>query len=165
MQHTAYIGIGSNLESPAGNCLKAVESLDTHPKVTLVARSSLYQSEPFGNTDQDWFVNCVVQITTSLTPEELLHICLSIEQAMGRARAEKWGPRIIDLDILFYNDLIIKQAGLEIPHPGITERSFVLAPMNEITPDYIHPKHKQSIQTLLTKIPKPQQVNRLTSNR
>lgn len=163
MSHTAYIGIGSNLKSPAENCLRTIELLNAHSNLTLVARSSLYQSEPFGITDQDWFVNSVVQLTTSLSPEQLLQACLSIEQAMGRTRAEKWGPRIIDLDILFYDDLILKQDGLEIPHPGIAERSFVLAPMCEIAPEFIHPKLKKSIQILLTEIPKPQQVNRVSS--
>jgi 2-amino-4-hydroxy-6-hydroxymethyldihydropteridine diphosphokinase len=164
MPHTAYIGIGSNLESPAENCLKAIERLNAHAGLTLVTRSSLYRSEPFGITDQDWFVNSVVQFKTSLSPQELLHVCLSIEQAMGRTRTAKWGPRIIDLDILFYDDLILKQEGLEIPHPGIAERSFVLAPMNEIAPEFIHPKLKQSIQTLFMEIPNPQQVNRLSSD-
>ncbi len=164
MLHTAYIGIGSNLESPAENCLKAVERINAHPDLTLVARSSLYQSEPFGITNQDWFINSVVQLTTSFSPGELLRACLSIEQAMGRTRAKKWGPRIIDLDILFFDDLILKQEGLEIPHPGIAERSFVLAPMNEIAPEFIHPKLKQSIQTLFMEIPNPQQVNRISSD-
>ncbi len=164
MTHTAYIGIGSNLESPAENCLKAVERLNAHSDLTLVARSSLYQSEPFGKTDQDWFVNSVVQLTTPLSPEELLRACLSIEQAMGRTRTEKWGPRIIDLDILFYDDLVLKQEGLEIPHPGIPDRSFVLAPMSEIAPKFIHPKLEKPIQTLLMEIPNPQQVNRLSSD-
>jgi 2-amino-4-hydroxy-6-hydroxymethyldihydropteridine diphosphokinase len=164
MLHTAYIGIGSNLESPAENCLKAVEHLNAHSDLTLVERSSLYQSEPFGLADQDWFVNSVIQLTTLLSPEELLQTCLSIEQVMGRTRAEKWGPRIIDLDILFYDDLILKQEGLEIPHPGIPERSFVLAPMNEIAPEFIHPALKKSMRILLAEIPNPQSVNRLSSD-
>jgi len=164
MHHTAYIGIGSNLESPAENCLKAVERLSAHPDLTLVGRSSLYQSEPFGITDQDWFVNSVIQITTSLSPEELLRVCLSIEHAMGRTRTKKWGPRIIDLDILFYDDLILKREGLDIPHPGIAERSFVLAPMNEIAPDFVHPGLKKNIEALLEEIPNPQQVNRIPSD-
>jgi dihydroneopterin aldolase/2-amino-4-hydroxy-6-hydroxymethyldihydropteridine diphosphokinase len=164
MLHTAYIGIGSNLESPAENCLKAIEHLQAHSEVTLIARSCLYQSEPFGITDQNWFVNCAVQLTTALSPEELLQECLSIEQKMGRTRSEKWGPRIIDLDILFYDDLILKQERLEIPHPGIVERSFVLAPMCEIAPEFIHPELKKSAQTLLTEIMNPQQVNRLHSD-
>ncbi len=165
MPHTAYIGIGSNLDSPAGNCLTADQRLSEHPAITVVARSSLYQSEPFGKTDQGWFVNSVAQIKTSLSPDELLQACLTIEQEMGRTRNEKWGPRIIDLDILFYDDLIIQQEGLEIPHPGIPERSFVLAPMNEIAPDFIHPKLKKTIETLLQEIPNPQQVSPLPSDR
>lgn len=164
MPHTAYIGLGSNLESPAENCLKAVDHLDAHSDLTLAARSSLYQSEPFGLTDQGWFINTVVQLTTTLSPKKLLHACLSIEQAMGRTRIEKWGPRIIDLDILFYDDLILKNRGLEIPHPGIAERSFVLKPMCEIAPDFLHPKLKKTIETLLAEIPKPQQVKRLSSD-
>jgi 2-amino-4-hydroxy-6-hydroxymethyldihydropteridine diphosphokinase len=164
MHHTAYIGIGSNMESPAKNCLQAIERLNTHSDLNLITRSSLYQSEPFGITDQEWFVNSVVRLITSLPPEELLRACLSLEKAMGRTRTEKWGPRIIDLDILFYDDLILKQEGLEIPHPGIAERSFVLAPMNEIAPKFIHPKLKKNIETLLAEIPSPQQVNRLSSD-
>ncbi len=164
MPHTAYIGIGSNLDSPAKNCLMADRRLREHPGITVVARSSLYQSEPFGKTDQDWFVNSAAQIKTSLSPEELLEACLTIEREMGRTRNEKWGPRIIDLDILFYDDLIIQQEGLEIPHPGIPERSFVLAPMNEIAPDFIHPRLKKTIVTLLKEIPNPQQVSLLPSD-
>ena len=164
MPHTAFIAIGSNMESPAENCRRAMERLDALPALSVSARSSLYRSEPFGKTDQDWFVNAVVRIDTSLSPEELLKACLSIEQEMGRSRSEKWGPRIIDLDILFYDDLIIKREGLEIPHPGIPERSFVLVPMNEIAPDCIHPQLKKPVKTLLEEIENPQQVQRMDSD-
>jgi len=163
MPHTAFIAIGSNMESPAENCRQAMDRLGDSPDMTLLARSSLYRSEPFGKTDQDWFVNAVVRIDTSLSPEELLKACLSIEQEMGRSRSEKWGPRIIDLDILFYDDLILKLEGLEIPHPGIPERSFVLVPMNEIAPDCIHPQLKKPVKTLLEEIENPQQVQRMDS--
>ena len=164
MPHTAFIAIGSNMESPAANCRRAMDRLGDSPGMTLLARSSLYRSEPFGKTDQDWFVNAVVRIDTSLSPEELLQACLSIEQEMGRSRSEKWGPRIIDLDILFYDDLILKLEGLEIPHPGIPERSFVLVPMNEIAPDCIHPQLKKPVKTLLEEIENPQQVKRMDSD-
>ncbi len=164
MPHTAFIAIGSNMESPAANCRRAMDRLGDSPGMTLLARSSLYRSEPFGKTDQDWFVNAVVRIDTSLSPEELLMACLSIEQEMGRSRSEKWGPRIIDLDILFYDDLILKLEGLEIPHPGIPERSFVLVPMNEIAPDCIHPQLKKPVRTLLEEIENPQQVQRMDSD-
>ena len=164
MPYTAFIAIGSNMESPAANCRRAMDRLGDSPGMTLLARSSLYRSEPFGKTDQDWFVNAVVRIDTSLSPEELLMACLSIEQEMGRSRSEKWGPRIIDLDILFYDDLILKLEGLEIPHPGIPERSFVLVPMNEIAPDYTHPQLKKPVKTLLEEIENPQQVQRMDSD-
>ncbi len=164
MSHTVFIAIGSNMESPAANCRQAMDRLAESPGMTLLARSSLYRSEPFGKTDQDWFVNAVVRIDTSLSPEELLQMCQSIEQEMGRTRSEKWGPRIIDLDILFYDDLILKREGLEIPHPGIPGRSFVLVPMNEIAPDSIHPQLKKPVKTLLEEIENPQQVQRMDSD-
>jgi 2-amino-4-hydroxy-6-hydroxymethyldihydropteridine diphosphokinase len=164
MPHTAFIAIGSNMESPAANCRRAMDRLGDSLGMTLLTRSSLYRSEPFGKIDQDWFVNAVVRIDTSLSPEELLKACLSIEQEMGRTRSEKWGPRLIDLDILFYDDLILKREGLEIPHPGIPKRSFVLVPMNEIAPDCIHPQLKKPVKTLLEEIKNPQQVQRMASD-
>ena len=163
--HTAYIAIGSNMNSPAENCIEAANLLNNHPAISISNRSSLYESEPFGKSDQDWFINSVVKVTTHLSPELLIKACLSIENEMGRIRDEKWGPRLIDLDILFYDDFVLKEKNLEIPHPGISERSFVLEPMNEIASDFIHPKLKKTIETLLAEIPNPQQVSRLSSNR
>ena len=163
-EHTAFIAIGSNMDSPADNCIEAANLLDGHPAISVSDRSSLYETEPFGKNDQDWFINSVVEVTTHLSPELLFKACLAIEKEMGRVREEKWGPRVIDLDILFYDDFVFKERGLEIPHPGIAERSFVLEPMNEIAPDFVHPKLKKSIETLLEEIENPQQVNRLTSN-
>ena len=161
--HTAYIAIGSNMESPAKNCIEAADLLDNHPAISVSSRSSLYETEPFGKSDQGWFVNSVVEVTTHLSPELLLNACMAIENKMGRIREEKWGPRIIDLDVLFYDDCVFKEGNLEVPHPGIAERSFVLVPMNEIAPDYVHPKMKKNIETLLEEIPTPQQVNRVSS--
>lgn len=158
MPHIAYIATGSNLGSPDQNCLQAAERLGEHPDIDIITRSCLYQSEPYGKTDQSAFVNSVIKVNTSLTPENLLDACLSIEQDMGRVRKEKWGPRVIDLDILFYDESIIKQGGLDIPHPGIPERSFVLMPMNEIAPDFMHPVLKKTINTLLQEIPNPQEI-------
>ena len=162
--HTAYIAIGSNMDSPAGNCNQAADLLNDHPAVSVSSRSSLYETEPFGKNDQDWFVNSVVEVTTHLSPELLFKACLAIETQMGRVRDEKWGPRIIDLDILFYDDYVFKERNLEIPHPGIAERNFVLVPMNEIAPDFVHPKLKKTIETLLEEIANPQQVNRVPSS-
>lgn len=163
-EHTAFIAIGSNMDSPADNCIEAANLLDDHPAISVSDRSSLYETEPFGKNDQDWFINSVVEVTTHLSPELLFKACLAIEKKMGRVREEKWGPRVIDLDILFYDDFVFKERDLEVPHPGIAERSFVLEPMNEIAPDFVHPKLKKSIETLLEEIENPQQVNRLASN-
>jgi len=160
-EHTAYIGIGSNMASPEENCNEAADLLDDHPAISVSSRSSLYQTEPFGKSNQDWFVNSVVEVTTHLSPELLFKACLEIEKKMGRIRGEKWGPRIIDLDVLFYDDCVFRESNLEVPHPGIAERSFVLVPMNEIAPDLVHPKLKKSVETLLEEIPNPQQVNRI----
>ena len=162
--HTAYIAIGSNMDSPADKCKQAVDQLNNHPALSVSNRSSLYKTEPFGKSDQDWFVNSVVEVTTHLSPELLLKTCLAIESKMGRTREEKWGPRIIDLDILFYDDCVFNEKGLEVPHPGIAERSFVLVPMNEIAQDFVHPKLNKSIKILLNNIPNPQPVVRLSSS-
>jgi len=165
MPHTAYIGIGSNLGSPAENCLAAMARLDAHEGIAITARSSLYETEPFGKTDQNRFINAVVQIDSVLTPEELLEALLKIEQDMGRVRKEKWGPRVIDLDILFFEDRIVKEKNLKIPHPGIPERSFVLIPMKEIAGDYVHPQLKNSIQALCESLADPEKVRRLSTSR
>ncbi|NIQ01834.1 MAG: 2-amino-4-hydroxy-6-hydroxymethyldihydropteridine diphosphokinase [Nitrospinaceae bacterium] len=163
MEHIAFIGIGSNMGSPEEHCKEAADLLDDHPAISITTRSSLYRTEPFGKTEQDWFINSVVEATTHLSAEGLLKACLAIENRMGRARGEKWDPRIIDLDLLFFDDCVFKERGLEIPHPGIPERSFVLVPMNEIAPDFVHPKLKKTIAALLEEIPKPQEVHRLDS--
>jgi len=160
-ERTAYIAIGSNMDSPAENCNEAADLLNDHPAISISTRSSLYETEPFGKSDQNWFVNSVVEVTTHLSPELLFKACLAIEKKMGRVRDEKWGPRIIDLDILFYDDFVFKERDLEVPHPGIAERSFVLVPMNEIAPDFVHPKLKKTIETLLAEIQNPQHVTLL----
>ena len=100
MTHKALIGVGSNLGLAAENCEKAISLLNNLESIQVTAHSSLYQSEPVGKTDQPWFVNGAVEVKTSLTPEELLQYLLNIEQQFGRKRKEKWGPRVIDLDIL-----------------------------------------------------------------
>ncbi|MFQ5715894.1 MAG: 2-amino-4-hydroxy-6-hydroxymethyldihydropteridine diphosphokinase, partial [Nitrospinales bacterium] len=119
MTETAYIGIGSNLNHPHENCKQAVVRLNAHPNVEVKSESSLYQTEPLGIKEQDWFVNAVIEVATGLDAEELLTALLEIERAMGRVRQKKWGPRIIDLDILFYGNRIINTTRLKIPHPEI----------------------------------------------
>jgi len=164
MPHIAYIGIGSNLGSPGENCRAAMARMEAHESIAITLRSSLYETEPFGKTDQNRFVNAVVQIDTALTPAELLEALLKIEQDMGRVRKEKWGPRIIDLDILFYEDRIVQEKMLQIPHPGIPERSFVLIPMKEIAGDYIHPQLQKSMQALCETLADPGKVRRISTS-
>jgi len=115
-------------------------------------RSSLYKTEPVGGKDQPWFVNCVVEVRTVLKPRLLLSELKKIESDMGRQPAEKWGPRVIDLDILFYGQEIIREDDLTIPHPELHKRRFVLEPLNEIAPYIIHPVFGISVKGLLDRL-------------
>ncbi len=143
-----YIGIGSNLGNRRANCLKAVESLDKSG-LRISKQSSLYETEPWGVREQPKFVNMAVEAETGLPPKELLLLLKKIEDDMGRERAARWGPRIIDLDILLYDDLEINEADLQIPHPLMHERDFVLGPLSEIAPEKVHPVLSRKIRDLL----------------
>lgn len=141
----AFIGIGSNMGNPSANCLEAMGRIEEIGDVEIMSRSSLYRSAPVGLTEQGWFVNCVIGIATSLPPLPLLKKLMAIEDVMGRVRKEKWGGRVIDLDILLYGNKIIREEGLTIPHPLMHERGFVLIPLEEIAPDIPHPILDMSI--------------------
>ena len=114
MVSKAYIGIGSNIGNSKENCIRALTTLDDFPRITITRKSSFYKTEPIGLKKQDWFTNIVVEIETSLNPELLLETLFKIERTMGRIRQEKWGPRIIDLDLLFYENLLYKFARLSL---------------------------------------------------
>jgi len=128
----AYIGLGSNLNNPESQLKTAIEALAGLPQTRLQASSSLYRSAPMGPQDQPDYLNAVVQLNTGLEPETLLDKLQGIEQAQGRVRAQHWGPRTLDLDILLYGEGVVTTERLKIPHPGIAERSFVLYPLAEI---------------------------------
>ena len=133
MKLMAYIGIGSNLDDPASQVKEALEELDGIPDSVLVSQSSLYASKPMGPADQPDYVNAVAALDTLLSPEELLQALQKIEQRLGREReGEKWGPRIIDLDLLLYGKKTIQTDTLTVPHPGLHERDFVIIPLAEI---------------------------------
>ncbi len=139
--------MGSNLGDKIGNCRKAVNEIAGFCEVIRV--SSLYETEPVGKEDQPNFINCVSQIKTNLSPHKLLKKLNSIEEKLGRVRHEKWGPRTIDLDIIFYGQLVIKDDDLVIPHPRAHLRRFVLEPICESAPDFIHPGLDSSVLELL----------------
>ncbi len=149
--HTAYIGIGSNLGYREDNCERAIKLLIANG-ILVTKRSSMAETEPWGVKEQPDFINMAVEIKTGLTPEELLRLLKNIEIDVGRLPSSHWGPRIIDLDILLYDDVIMETPELQIPHPGISEREFVLKPLAEIAPDKMHPVLKKSVKKLLEEV-------------
>lgn len=149
---TAYIGIGSNLGNREENCEKAIKLLEGN-NIKVTKRSSMIETEPWGIENQPKFINMAVEIETDLEPEELLSLLKKIEREIGRSSAERWGPRKIDIDILFYDDLVLKIPEFEIPHPHIADREFVLKPLSEIAPEKIHPLLKKSVKDLFLRFP------------
>ena len=164
MTHKVLIGIGSNLGSPQENCKKAISLLYELESISILKQSSLYQSEPIGKKNQPWFVNAAIEIQTTLSPESLLKTLLNIEQQMGRTRSEKWGPRVIDLDILDYEGKTINSKSLTLPHPEMLNRRFVLEPLSEISGSTTHPVEKNSIQNLLNELPPTPIVKKLSGS-
>ena len=130
----AYVGIGSNLGDSCARVQEAFAALAALPDTRLVARSRLYRTRPFGGVPQDDFINAVAGLLTQLSATALLQAIRGIEQAAGRVRAERWGPRTLDLDLLVLGDVRIESPELNVPHPGIAERGFVLAPLHDIAP-------------------------------
>jgi len=131
------VALGSNMGDKAANIDSAIERLTERGDVQLVARSRNYATEPWGKTDQDWFVNAAIAVRTKLSPRTLLGRCKEIEQQMGRVATEKWGPRVIDLDLLVYNGVTMADDDLVLPHPHIGARAFVLAPLMDIAPELV----------------------------
>jgi 2-amino-4-hydroxy-6-hydroxymethyldihydropteridine diphosphokinase len=130
----AYVGIGSNLQSPRDRVLEAIERMSVLETTRVVLRSQLYLTRPMGPQDQPDFVNAAVGLITQLAARELLAGLLGIERSMGRDRQERWGPRVIDLDLLWMVDSAIDEPGLTVPHPGVSTRNFVLYPLADIAP-------------------------------
>ena len=155
---TVYIGIGSNLGNRQENCLEAVERIGKISDCWFIKCSNWYWTKPVGVEDQDWFVNGVESLTTEISPQDLLRRVLDIEVDMGRVRKEKWGPRIIDIDILLYGQEIIEEENLKIPHPLMHLRKFVLEPIVELAPDLIHPSFGLSMKELLAGLTDDNQV-------
>lgn len=145
-----YLGLGSNLGDRYTNLQRAVSELQKF--LTITALSPVYSTEPWGETEQPAFLNICVAAVGSLSPHDLLARIKKIEQELGRQPSRHWGPRLIDIDILFYDDLIISDKNLTIPHPHIAERAFVLAPLAIIIPNFHHPQSGLSVQEMLERV-------------
>jgi len=161
MGHIAYIGIGSNIGDKVNQCKKAISEVLKVDRHKLLTKSSLYKTKPIGYTSQDWFINGVIKIETDLEPLDLLQILKAIEVQLGRTETFRWGPRTIDLDILLFDDKEIETEELQIPHPHLHERQFVLLPMAEIDRHLIHPVLKKTVGELLENIKEDQEVEKL----
>jgi 2-amino-4-hydroxy-6-hydroxymethyldihydropteridine diphosphokinase len=145
---TAYLSLGSNLGDRDAHLAGAMERLEA-AGVRIVRRSSVYETEPQDRRDQPWFLNMVIEVETDLAPLELLAQTQKFEQDMGRQRGELKGPRTIDIDILFYGSSVIATTELEIPHPRLAARRFVLEPMAELAPEMLHPVIRKTVRELL----------------
>ena len=143
-----HIGIGSNLGDREEHCRKALR-LFSERGIHIRRRSSMYETEPWGEKDQPRFINMAIEGETGLGPAGLLEVLKIIEDEVGRVETFRWGPRVIDLDILLYDDLVMETPELKIPHPRMHEREFVLRPLAEIAPDKIHPLLKKTMRELL----------------
>jgi len=148
----AYIGLGSNLGDREANLRQALEHLAQTPETAVVRASSLYDTEPVGVEDQPHFLNAVAQLETQLAPRQLLWNLMLIERRLGRVRSQRWGPRTLDLDLLMVDDLVLDEEDLELPHPEMTKRSFVLVPMVELEPLLVHPVTGETMLALLQRL-------------
>lgn len=166
--HTAFVGLGSNLGESAQILSDAIMELHQTPGILVEAVSSLYYTAPVGGVEQPEYCNQAIRLSTSLNPEELLDLLLSVEAHFGRVREVHWGPRTLDLDLLFYDQQMINTPRLTVPHPRITERGFVLAPLVELAPDWTHPVGRRTVRQLyltwVAQVGRPQEhIRRLAS--
>lgn len=145
-----FLSLGSNIEDRLSNIQQAVSYLSLEHEIKIIKTSSFYETEPWGNKDQPWFLNACVALDTSLSPSDLLKLCQKIENSLGRIRDNnhKWLPRTIDIDILMVDDKIISEPDLIIPHPYMHQRAFVLVPMLEVKADLVHPVFNKTISEL-----------------
>lgn len=159
--HVATVGAGSNVGDRADTIRQAIRWLATRPGCLLMGCSSLYETEPFGKTDQGRFLNCVLQVETSRELQDFHHLLQEGEAVFGRIRAERWGPRSLDLDLLFFDDTVRSDPELTVPHPGVPHRRFVLEPLCEVAPDLVHPSLGETARTLLDRLGESPRVVRL----
>ena len=149
-RHSAYIGIGSNLGDKRENFRKAADLINSNPKCRIIKASSIYETKPYGFKHSSNFLNAVMKIETEYSLQDLFGFLKRIEKKLGRKKSEKWTAREIDLDILFYDNLVYSDQIITVPHKGITSRDFVLLPLQELEPDLIHPELKEKIADIST---------------
>ena len=155
-----FLSIGSNMGDTLGNLIEAIGLTLKIDGVSPAGVGSFYETEPVGKKDQEWFANTAIAIFADIKPQELLGKLQEIEKVMGRVPSEKWGPRIIDIDIVFYDNKIVETELLKIPHPDAALRRFVLAPCVDIDPEFLHPVLKLSLSDLLSGLPEAGQQTR-----
>ncbi len=160
----AFIGMGSNQGDRQQNILQAMAYINISHNMQIEKTSGLYNTEPVGYTRQPDFLNSVIQINTTFSPSQLLATCLDIEQKMGRYRQRRWGPRIIDVDILTFDDIVHHDDELDIPHPEIANRRFVLVPFAEISPDKVIPVWNKKVESLLSETRDSSAVTRVMNS-
>ena len=162
IEHSAYLGLGSNLGDRLATLRQARLALQATTGIRVIATSSLYQTAPVGGPpDQSDYLNGALEIATTLEPLELLQLCQSIEATFGRQRNVHWGARTLDIDLLLFADRLIDSSELQLPHPRLTERGFVLQPLCDLAPELQHPQQKQTLASLLAKISPLQGVHHL----
>jgi len=156
----AYLSLGSNMDDRLSNIQQAVNLLTNDCGLSLLSSSTFYETEPWGSVKTNWFVNAAIKIETKLSPIELLRVCQTTEATLGRDRAneERWGARPIDIDILFYDDLIFSNDLLTIPHSRMHRRAFALVPMLEIAQDFVHPVINKTVSQLHEELDDPEDV-------
>ncbi|MGD9009341.1 MAG: 2-amino-4-hydroxy-6-hydroxymethyldihydropteridine diphosphokinase [Desulfobacteraceae bacterium] len=153
MADLVYISIGSNIGDLLNNCCQAIEALRSDPDIHVIGRSPFYRTAPVDFREQDWFLNAALKLQTSVPPIQLLNQIQAVQRMLGRkADTVRFGPRIIDLDIIFYGDQILETAELTLPHPRMHKRRFVLQPICDIDPTIVHPLLRVSVQDLLNQL-------------
>ncbi len=158
----AFLGLGGNLKNPLENFRQARQQLTKHPLINVIAGSPLYRTPPVGGPEgQPAFLNAVLEIQTGLSAPKLLQLCRQIEDAAGRLRDIRWGPRTLDIDLLMIDDLILHDPWLTLPHARLHQRHFVLLPLNDLAPQLYHPVLKKTIRNLLKTLPAADGITRL----